>query len=173
MLFDLIVVICAGFALAGTLMILRRLSGNRLPGWLVPASAGLGMLTYAIWSEYSWYDRVTGALPDGVVVLSAPAETMPYRPWTYLRPLHLRFLALDGGGMTRVAENPDIRRARVLAVARWQPVATVDIAVDCAGARRADLFAGAQLMPDGSLTGAKWRAVPPQDSLLSAACKEG
>lgn len=173
MLFDLIVALCAGFALGGTAMLLRRLSGNRLPGWLVPAAAGLGMIGYAIWSEYGWFDRVTGALPEGMVVISAPAETMPYRPWSYIRPLHLRFLALDRGSVLWLKESPGIGLAQVVAIERWRPVVTVDIAVDCAAGRRADLMGGVKVLQGGDLQGATWQAVGPQDSLLRAACGEG
>ena len=55
MFLDLVATISAAFALAGVALILRSLSRKRLPGWIVPAAAGFGMLSFAIWNEYTWY----------------------------------------------------------------------------------------------------------------------
>lgn len=173
MLFDLIAAICAGVALAGVAMTLRTLSRGSLPRWLVPAMAGAGMLAYAIWSEYSWFDRTTATLPAGVAVISAPAETMFYRPWSYVRPLHLRFLAVDVARMAPARGNPAIRRVGVLMMARWKPPVQVAVAVDCAGGRLADLTRGAALAADGTLTGTDWQKARADDELMEVACREG
>ena len=63
MLFELIAAVVTGVALAGVAMLLRWLSRGLLPKWIVPTMAGLGMLGYSIWSEYSWFDRMNLALP--------------------------------------------------------------------------------------------------------------
>lgn len=173
MTLDVVAAFCAGAALAGIVMLLRKLSGNRLPRWAVPAAAGLGMLLFTIWNEYSWYSRVTARLPEAVVILSSPAESMAFRPWTYLVPISFRFMALDVPGMVTSAENPALRRADALLVQRWKPTLRIPLAFDCATGRRADLLEGAELAPDGTLTGADWQEVGPEDELQRAACREG
>lgn len=48
MVIDLAATVTAGFAMAGVALILRSLTGRRLPAWTVPAAAGLGMLGFAV-----------------------------------------------------------------------------------------------------------------------------
>lgn len=67
---------------------------KKLPKWLVPAGAGLGMLLFQIYSEYTWYGH-TRSLPAETVVVAEIAETAPYKPWSYLKPQVLRFVAVD------------------------------------------------------------------------------
>ncbi|SNX69239.1 hypothetical protein SAMN05878503_103226 [Cereibacter ovatus] len=173
MVMDLLATLAAGAGLAGVAMLLRLISGKRLPKWLVPAGAGAGMLLFSVWNEYSWYDRVTGVLPTEVAIVSSPEDRVAYRPWTYLFPVTTRFMALDRIGMVRSADNPAIRRAEVVVVRRWHATQRVPFAFDCAGGRRAGLDGGAQLAPDGTLTGGDWLAVGSEDELLKAACREG
>jgi hypothetical protein len=105
MIIDFVATISAGFALAGVALVLRSLTRRWLPAWIVPAAAGLGMLSFAIWNEYTWHSRTVGALPDGVVVARAQAETAPWRPWTYIRPIVTRFSAVD---TRRSRTNPEV-----------------------------------------------------------------
>jgi hypothetical protein len=173
MLLDLIGTIGAGAGLFGLVIILRHLSGGRLPKWTIPAAIGAGMLLFSIWNEYSWYSRTTGALPAQVVILSSPTDSVPYRPWTYLFPVSTRFAALDRTGMVKSTENASFRRAEVLLVQRWTSTKRVPVAFDCAGGRRADLIEGAMLSPDGTLSDGAWLEVGPEDDLLRAACQGG
>lgn len=159
----LVAVVFAGLAGAGTAMILARLTGGRLPRWTAPAAAGAAMLTATIASEYAWYPRVSGALPPGVVVAHAVEARAPWRPWTYLRPHVERFVAIDAGAIRRNAEEPGLRMVDLYLYGRWAPVRAVQVAVDCAGGRRADPGEGA----DGPRA---WRAVGPDDPILRAAC---
>ena len=93
MFLELIAVAVAGFAGAGAIMALRLVLGDRLPRWLVPVGAGLAMLAATISSEYNWFSRTAGALPEGVVVADSVTDTAPWRPWTYLVPLTVRAMA--------------------------------------------------------------------------------
>ena len=74
MLLDLIATLAAAFGCAGLALAARLISRGRLPRWIVPMSAGLGMLLFSVWNEYTWFDRVTAQLPETVVVASAPAD---------------------------------------------------------------------------------------------------
>ncbi len=173
MTLDVIAAFCAGAAMAGVVMFLRKITGSLLPRWAIPAAAGLGMLLFTIWNEYSWFSRVSGQLPPEVAVLSAPTESMVWRPWTYLVPVSFRFMALDVPGMVWSEQNPALRRGDALLVQRWKPTLRIPMAFDCDQGRRADLLAGASLAPDGTLTGAAWQEAAPDDQLQRAACREG
>ncbi len=64
MIWHLIAAIFAGLGAAGLGLLLRTLSGKRLPRWIVPVCAGLGMLGYQIQHEYGWFDHKRQQLPD-------------------------------------------------------------------------------------------------------------
>jgi hypothetical protein len=170
MLIDMIATVSAGVGVAGLYLLLRKLMGGHLPKWVLPATIGAGMLGYAVWSEYSWYPRVTAALPDAVEIILVPEDTSPFRPWTYIFPLSTRFMALDGTTLQTSAENPAFRQAELMFVTRWMPTQRVPIAFDCAGGRHADLIDGATLAPDGTLAGSEWVTAAPGDIMQSAAC---
>jgi hypothetical protein len=155
------------------MLVLRHLSRGSLPKWMVPAAAGVGMLGFAIWNEYTWFDRVTAALPAQVILVSAPQDRAVYRPWTYIVPLTTRFVALDRTSMVLSQGNADLRVASAVVVQRWTATQRVPMAFDCVAAKRADLFEGASLGDNGTLVGAQWRDVGADDRLLRAACQEG
>lgn len=151
----------------------RRTSGRRLPKWVLPAAAGAAMIGYSIWNEYSWYGRVTRALPETVAVVHTVEESAPWRPWTYIAPMKSRFLAIDRAERHRLAANDDLVTARILAVQRWTPMRSVPVVFDCAAGARADLVGGAAMDEAGILTGAEWIPVGLTDEGLKAACNGG
>jgi hypothetical protein len=173
MLWDFGATVAAAFAVAGLLLFLMRVLRVRLPKWIVPAAAGAAMLGYAIWSEYSWFPRVSAALPDTVVIASQNAESAWWRPWTYLAPLTSRFIAVDRGSIRTHDAAPGQRLVDVLLVARWQGAVAVPVLYDCPGARRADLIGGADFAADGTVADAEWRELDASDPVLRAACAEG
>lgn len=173
MILDIVAALSAGAGVAGVVMMLRWMLRGRLPRWTIPAAVGAGIIAFSIWSEYSWYPRVTGALPSGVPVVLAPADPSPLRPWTYVFPLTTRFVALDRTTMATSAENPAIRRAEAMVVQRWHSTNRIPMGFDCAQGRQATLGEGAELSPDGTLTGAPWLEVGTEDVMQKAACREG
>ncbi|MDP2738052.1 MAG: hypothetical protein Q8O82_04900 [Pseudorhodobacter sp.] len=168
---DLVATIVAGAGLAGLVMALRHFSKGQLPKWTIPAAIGAGMLLFSVWNEYTWYSRVADALPSEVIILSAPEDRVAYRPWTYLFPVSTRFMALDRTVMQKSVADPNFRRADVMIVQRWVPAQRVPLAFDCTGGRRADLIEGAEIAPDGTLTGADWVLVGVENELQRAACQ--
>jgi hypothetical protein len=170
MLLDFIATIAAGFAAAGLALIANHLSGRRLPRWIVFVVAGGAMLAFSIWNEYSWYPRVVAQLPDTVVIASAPADRVIYRPWTYIFPLVTRLVAVDRGAAVHSASDPALLVASAVVIQRWAPTRRLPVAFDCAKGARADLTEGAALGDNGTLTGAEWREVGKDDALLMAAC---
>ena len=170
MLIDFISTIAVGVSAAGIIFILRHLSGWRVAKWVLPAGVGLAMLGFSIWNEYTWFSRVQAQLPQTVVMATAPQQTIFYRPWTYAFPLVNRFVAVDKTDAKTSASDPDLFVASAIVAARWGRSQRIDVAFDCAKGTRADLFGGATMADDGSLTGAEWRTPDADDPLVRAAC---
>jgi len=172
MFYELVATVAAGFGAGGLVLLLNRLTGRRLPRWVLPAAAGAAMLGFAIWSEYAWFTRTTAQLPDSVVVASHNEERSWYRPWSYLYPLTTRFVALDRAALRRNANFPGQIMGRVLLFGRWEPGVALNVVFDCAARRRVDLVEGVTLGEDGAPRGGTWRALPADDPLLRAACAQ-
>jgi hypothetical protein len=171
MLYELIAAIVAGVALGGIALALRALTRGLLPKWLVPAAAGIGILGYSVWSEYTWYSRALAAQPEGVVTAWHKEESAPWRPWSYLAPVITRFTAVDTRSVQRHPDFPDQRIVNLVLSARWQPSSVVKVVFDCAGHKRADLSDGnISIGPDGRIENARWIDLTPGDAVLQAAC---
>jgi hypothetical protein len=172
MAYDLLAMLAAGFGAAGVLLILRLISRGRLPKWLVPAGAGAAMIAFSAWNEYTWYPRIRAALPESVRIVTAPVDTVPYQPWTYLFPLTKRFMAVDLGSAVHSEIAPDQFVAPVIIVTRWGRTERLPVAFDCAGGRRANVFLNAA-DGAGGIEGAEWETPDAGDELLAAACNGG
>jgi hypothetical protein len=174
MLFELIAAVVAAIMVAGIAMTLRWLSRGLLPKWIIPAAAGLGMLSYAIWSEYSWFMRSTATLPAGVEIAWKNEVRSPWRPWTYYKPVVTRFTAVSTGSVQRHPDHPGLVMADIFLSARWQQGAQVKVVFDCANNKRADLIGeSVAIADDGSITGAQWVDVDAQDPTLRIVCRTG
>lgn len=171
MLLELIAIISAGFALAGLALMLNFILGKRLPGWIFPAAAGVGMLVMSVWLEYSWLDRITATYPAEVEVVSTNNVQAWYRPWTYVVPQVNRLIAIDHRFERRHPARPGQVLTRVLLVGRWVPARPFAVVFDCATRRRADLGDEVKLADDGSLVNAQWRTLGDDDPVLEAACR--
>lgn len=166
MFLDLAATIVAGIGAAGVVLALNRLAARRLPRWLIPLAAGLGMLGYAIWSELSWGGRMAAGLPEGVVEVMRVEERMFWRPWTYLLPQTTRLMAADVGAAATRPDRPGLRLVDLYLFARWQPTRRVPVLVDCTAHARADATDAALADPDA----AGWRTLGPDDPLVRTVC---
>jgi hypothetical protein len=172
MAIELVAAIVAAAALAGIAHLARRLSGWRLPRWLVPVAAGVGLLGFTVWSEYDWFGRVSSELPEGVTVVWSETEANPLRPWTYVAPMTTRFIAIDGREILRHPADPGLRIARFYNFARWRPVEDRMMVFDCDEALQAILTDTVTVTPEGTLSGAEWTPVSEDDGFQRAACPE-
>lgn len=170
MILELIGTVVAGIAAAGLVLIARHLLGERVPKWLIPIAAGAGMLAATISSEYGWYGRTLGQLPEGMEVAQTVESQAPWRPWTYVVPYVERFAVVDTAS-TRL--NPAVPGQRIVDIyffGRWAPVNRVTALLDCEGNRRAPLVEGASFDDSGQISGAAWNTVPADDPVLRVGC---
>lgn len=149
----------------------RRFSG--LPKWLVPFSAGLGMIGATVWLEYTWFDRVSAQLPPGFQVVDAEAMASPLRPWTYLVPLTERFSAIDISKRARHPQVDTLVTAQVFGFARWQNPQNTLMVFDCAANRKTPVVEGMMIDEAGVVTGAAWVTTEAGNELHEAACVKG
>lgn len=172
MFFELIGTIVAGVAVGLGLWALNRVLKGRLPGWIVPAGAGIAMLVATISSEYGWYDRTRSTLPEGMVVAQSIEESAMWRPWTYAAPFVTRFVAVDLASIRTHPEQPGQRMLDLVFYGRWARTAKVPVMFDCTNGRRADIMDGVSFGAKGEVLDATWRDTPPDDPILTTACKE-
>jgi hypothetical protein len=172
MALELIGALMAAAALGLLAWALRRWRPG-LPRWLVPLAAAVGLIGTTLALEYTWYGRVVAELPPGIEVVRFEEEAMPLRPWTYLKPITMRFWAIDQRKLMIHPQVGSLRIVPVLKFARWRPVEDGLIAVDCAGGRQVPVVEGVKISETGELTGADWQPAPAGDLLQAAACREG
>lgn len=113
MIWQLIAALFAGLGAAGVGLILRQLSGKRLPRWLIPVMGGLGILGYQIHYEYTWFDNKQAQLPASARVVATEESHMLWRPWTYAFPLTTAFTVIDKSNLI-VQEAGEDRLARFI-----------------------------------------------------------
>lgn len=170
MFLELIGTIFAGFAFAGVVMVVNKLTGGRLPRWAAPVAAGLGMIGMTISSEYSWYDRTRETLPEGLTIIQEVESRAFYRPWTYAVPFVDRFAAIDTVSLRTNEKIPEQRLVDLYFFGRWAPVSKLPVAVNCVENSRANLADGAEFGDDGRLLNADWLKVSATDPIVEATC---
>ena len=170
MFIELIATIFAGIACAGVAMLLNRVTGRRLPRWVMPVAAGAGMLAMTISNEYTWFSRTAAQLPEGIEVAMTVDEQSWWRPWTQIAPYTKRFVAVDTGNAMTNDALPEQRMADLYFFGRWSPVNQAPMAFDCGAARSALLIDGAEFAENGAITNADWQDMPADDPILAMVC---
>lgn len=95
MIWHLLAVFIIGLCVGAFAFLLRKLSRNRLPSWLVPVCAGLGMLGYLAYYDYTWFEFKSSQLPVETVVIEQERISHFFRPWSYVLPAVSSFAVID------------------------------------------------------------------------------
>ncbi|PNK61846.1 hypothetical protein A6J60_006050 [Psychrobacter sp. FDAARGOS_221] len=108
MIYEFIATISAGFAMAGFALIIRhilKLLKTPSPKWLIPIFAGIGMLGFQIHQEYHWHEQQIEKLPKDAQVIKLIEGKTWFRPWSYVKPQVIRFMAV---ATDKTISNPQL-----------------------------------------------------------------
>lgn len=177
MLFEFIATIAAAFGMAGLALIithLSKLAGKRAPKWLIPFFAAIGIFAFQIHQEYNWYYQQVAKLPEGVTVVKTAESTEWFRPWSYIKPQILRFIAADVDNASVQVDNSDIYLVNLYLFERRRSVQKMPQVIDCNAPARADY-----VLPDKGSTltidehvkqTTAWRDLAKDDLLFTSIC---
>ncbi len=170
MFWELIATVCAGLGGAGIALILRKVSANKAPRWLIPVFAGATMLGFQIHGEYSWFEHQSGLLPNGVVVVNTVQEQAVWRPWSYLYPQTLRFIAADVANASANQRNNQIRLVDLYFFERRAVARRVPVVLHCQLHARTEFSQQLHIPQDEAPLSGDWQKLSADDPLLSAVC---
>lgn len=170
MLIHLLATFSAGICAAGIFLLIFRARGRKPPRYLMPLAAGVAMLAYNLWNDYSWGSRTIAALPGRVEVVETFGTPALWRPWTYLFPQTDRFMAVDAANIRRNEKLPGYVLAEVIFVARRSPTTVTQQLFDCRNARRTDVIPSKGFDDDGLPLDPDWVSVDVDGLLFAAIC---
>lgn len=113
MFWNFVATIICGLGAAGIALGIRSATRKRAPKWIIPVFAGLGMMGYQIYMEYTWYDQITARLPQSSVVVSKEAAAEYWRPWSFAIPQVNRITILDRDSIRAAPTAPDTFQFRL------------------------------------------------------------
>ena len=137
MVWEWIATIFAGLGGAG-IVLLFRVFFKKIPKWMIPVSAGLGMMVFQVYSEYTWYSHTRSLLPPETVVVAEIAQTAPYKPWSYYRPQILKFVAVDTHKVLPLKEGRVVQ-VNLYFFERRMSANTWPVLIDCDKALQANI----------------------------------
>ncbi len=105
MIWHLVATFSAGLGAAGIAFLLRSITRQKLPKWIIPAFAGLGMLGYQVYFEYNWFEHQSSRQPQGSVVTSSQQSSAIWRPWTFIYPMTTVFTVVDTNNLQKQQIN--------------------------------------------------------------------
>ncbi|TDO98683.1 hypothetical protein [Marinomonas balearica] len=171
MFWEFVATVSAGLAGAGVALALRKLTFSKAPKWLIPSFAGIAMLAFQIQSEYSWYEHQSSRLPEGVVVLKKVEEKAPWRPWSYLYPQTLRFMAADVQRAAKNKINPDLILVDLYFFERRQLAKRVPQVINCHLNQRANFTNLLDIPKSGERPQSdEWKTLNNNDPIKVALC---
>lgn len=108
MVWNLVGVFIVGLACGGMAFALVKVTKNRVPGWLVPVSAGVGMLLLLLTINYRWYADRLDALNYQQVsfeVVETKRSSSFMRPWSYIYKPVTEFSFIDDNWKKLVVDD--------------------------------------------------------------------
>ncbi|MCA8931820.1 MAG: hypothetical protein KDA49_05095 [Rhodospirillaceae bacterium] len=171
MLLTLVGTLALGLGVASLVFLVNRLVfRKRMPRWVMPAAAGAAMLAFTIQLDYIWHRSVEAGLPPDVQVTGRFGDTSWLKPWSLISVPISRIQALANPESD--PDHPEIVRAEVILMQRYQDPRYVLQFFDCGRGARADLPSSEpEFGDDGRPIGAEWFDLPADHPLLQAACR--
>ncbi|WP_250163232.1 hypothetical protein [Psychrobacter sp. WY6] len=115
-------------------------------------------------------------LPAGVQVVKVAKSTEWFRPWSYIKPQILRFIAADTANASVQVDNPDVYLVNLYLFERRRSVQKVPQVIDCRIPARADYVIPEK---DSKLTidehvkqTTAWRELATDDPLFISICTD-
>jgi hypothetical protein len=170
MFWEFIATVFAGVGAAGVLLIVRSVTRLKTPSWSIPAVAGSAMLAFQIYSEYNWFPHQKSLLPNDVTVVRHIEEAAPWRPWSYLYPQTVRFIAVRVGKAAVNTINPDLVLAEVYLFERRMSARRIHQVFHCEQNARADFSESLEIPPPGASLDNTWIPLAADDQMLRAVC---
>lgn len=164
MFWEFISTIFAGLGGAGIALLIRHLTKKKAPVWFIPAFAGFTMLSFQILGEYDWYPHQASLLPKGVVVVKTVQEKTLWRPWSYIYPQTVRFIAADVGHSAINQRHPSWVLVDLYFFERHHSAKRVTQVIDCKNDARSNFFKTAQ---DSTFA---WHKLKSDDPILTTVC---
>jgi hypothetical protein len=167
-----LVTTCLAALAIGVLLVLFRLAGRAIPGFLIPATIGVSILGGVIYLRYSWADTMIERLPEGVEVIQTFRDSSAYEPWTYLWPRATHFIAVDLPTIAAHPGLPGVYLVEMLLIAEGNPTMTVPQALDCERGRRSSLPPDTELNPETLPDELDWQFDREPAYLFDAVCPD-
>lgn len=124
--------------------------------------AGLGMMSYQVFSEYTWFSNMRDKLPEGSEVVATVPTSTWFRPWSYIKPQIFQFVVLDTANATPMVN--DVVKAQVYFFERRLPAQKLDVLLDCQEKRQTYVI-------NHDLTRLNWEKLSYTDEALKLVCK--
>ena len=163
--------IALGLGTAGVVMLAGRVAGRRAPRWAPPLAGGVAMMSFYVWMEYAWFQRISNQLSERVVVVETYGRSAWWQPWSLVRPQVVRFSAVDRASVEPVGEA--LVRLELWLVDRYTGSARVEQLYDCDEPRRLDVTTATRFDDEGRPIDGDWRRIAPDDPHRLAACRLG
>ena len=171
MFWELIATVFAGIGGAGIALLLRKITKQNAPKWLVPVFAGIAMLGFQIQGEYDWYEHQASLLPEGVVVVKTVQEEAPWRPWSYVFPQTMRFIAADVANSAKNKIDPNLVLVDLYFFERRHMAKRVPQIIDCVQGARADFTQSFTASNNSNAESQPtWHPIESDDLLLKVVC---
>lgn len=141
MIYEFIATATAAFGMAGLALIIKhlaKLAGYRAPKWIIPIFAAIGIFAFQIHQEYNWFEQKSAKLPENVVVIKKVEDSAWFRPWSYIKPQTVRFMAADLRKIKSHPSNPDIKLVNLYLFGRRMSVQKVPQLINCHDKTQAD-----------------------------------
>lgn len=167
---DLIAALFVGCFAGGFTWLVYRARRRRAPRFLIPMLVGAGILSYTIYSEYTWAPRMIATFPPDFKVIDRLTRTAAWQPWTYLFPRVDRLVVVDLGTVRHNEKFPGLAMVDVLLFERLATPRRIVQIIDCPNARRADVTTNEQFLEGELPPEDRWAGLHRDSGLYQAIC---